>query len=306
MKPRRQIQDQQAAPRKRAKTGGSVFALRADTASDVKTSVLFHGFSPRTAKAAEARAAAKARNHRPLLFSPKGTARTPGQTKMYPKDFGPFTAYTSKGKTPRRVLSFNAPEVDSSFFSSDAYSAVKAIQDDIKVQTIHIDKSLLDETRSQGKRKRTQNQVMAARPSLHRQSSATQYTKATCLFEDHVRWEWLHLVAHMIAGQKTQDHKNLVSGTTHANTDMMLAEGELRRLSELFPEGFELSVHATLIPETHIAKEIAYTIKIGDLTLPFKFDAQTQLQSHYEFKHYIRTFIDTVIQKHQTTRKETL
>ncbi len=63
---------------------------------------------------------------------------------------------------------------------------------------------------------------------------------------ENVKFEWLHLVAHMIAGAMTQNKDNLVAATKHANTDMIFAENELALLLKRYPEGVKLEVTAIL------------------------------------------------------------
>lgn len=74
-------------------------------------------------------------------------------------------------------------------------------------------------------------------------------------------WEWLHLVAFSMGGIDSipQQAANLVVGTYHANTEMILYENAIKRLVE---EGGPLGVRvrARLILHSHVSDRIEYTV----------------------------------------------
>ncbi len=76
-------------------------------------------------------------------------------------------------------------------------------------------------------------------------------------------WEWLHLVAFSMGGIEgiPQQASNLVAGTYHANTEMMLYENAVKKLIEDYKEPLDVSIKAHLIMHTHTSDRIVYTIR---------------------------------------------
>ncbi|EKD72049.1 MAG: hypothetical protein ACD_46C00023G0003 [uncultured bacterium] len=192
----------------------------------------------------------------------------------------------------------NQLDSENNFFHSDVYLAIKKTQDQCKQQSTRITQKNLENTKKENKKHgstRSQNKEMAETGFSPALASATQYAAATQVFS-HVRWEWLHLIAHAIEGSKTQQAGNLVAGTTHANTDMIFIEREMQYLASHYPQGFSLEIKANLIPSTHIATTIEYTIKTDDFTIPFTFNAQATNQPHILYKDYIHSLIKALIE----------
>jgi len=76
-------------------------------------------------------------------------------------------------------------------------------------------------------------------------------------------WEWLHLVAFSMGGigNVPQQAQNLVAGTYHSNTEMMLYENSMKKLIDETGESLWIKVSAHLIMHTHVADQINYVIE---------------------------------------------
>jgi hypothetical protein len=79
-------------------------------------------------------------------------------------------------------------------------------------------------------------------------------------------WEWLHLVAFSMGGisHAPQQADNLVAGTSHANTEMMLYENAIKRLVEETKTHLWVGVTAKLGCYSHLATKITYTVTRKD------------------------------------------
>ncbi|MBI2785357.1 MAG: hypothetical protein HYX60_03220 [Legionella longbeachae] len=190
---------------------------------------------------------------------------------------------------------------DSLFFKSSPYEAIQSKKVPKKYQTIDISTKLLNASkqkikRNNNQRQISQNKVMVNTGVKESKGSATQYVKATQLFDPHTKQEWLHLVAHRILATAAQHVDNLVSGTPHANTEMMMVEDCLEYLSKAYPEGFKLTVEADLIEQTHIAHSIQFTIETEDFILPFSFNAQQSLIPNFQDVLYVRSVIESLLE----------
>ncbi len=193
---------------------------------------------------------------------------------------------------------------ENAFYVSPQYQAIKRALEVVKFQQVIVTPSLLEESNKEhqkrGKRRAlTQHQVMVGEGISERQGSATDYAAATQLFSDTVKWEWLHLVAHMILDKQSQQPENLVVGTAHANTNMLFIESEIAYLAKTYPDGFTLKVRASLIEGTQIAKQIEYQIETPDFTLPLVFDAQTPEQPHLSSREYIHLIVKALVEAHK-------
>lgn len=182
---------------------------------------------------------------------------------------------------------------DSPFFKTAEYKGVVAPDDSIKTMEILITPELLEKTaaeraRHHGRRKISQNKIAGW--------SATKYVHATEEAPKNSLWEWLHLIAHSILGDKAQTIKNLVAGSHASNTKMLFVECEIKTLSKQFPEGFTLEVAAEMVPETQIAKTIRYTIKNKDFMMPFVFPAQDFMRPHIVHRDYIHLLVQAFIE----------
>jgi hypothetical protein len=86
--------------------------------------------------------------------------------------------------------------------------------------------------------------------------------------------EWNHLIAHRIMANDAQVPENLVAGTKHANTNMLLViEQHLTKEFVLQNEPVTLDVTAWVKPGTDCARTIDYAVKLKEMpVLLFKFD----------------------------------
>lgn len=179
-----------------------------------------------------------------------------------------------------------------SFWDSEECKKIDKISQNFKKQIAFITEDSLkkvkkEKEKNEGKRLQSQERVTGV--------SANKYIRATKLFDNEMKWEWLHLVAHMMQGEASQNVKNLVGGNYHANTNMIPVESLIPYLAKQYPSGFKLEIWADLIPGTHIAKTIKYLIKTDDFTLPFEFDAQAVNKPHASLQPYVDGFVKSVV-----------
>ena len=198
---------------------------------------------------------------------------------------------------------------DSEFYSDEPYDSIVEPESNKKFQQAKITHEKLEKRREEDlknnfKRSISQNKIMVKEDVPERKGSATDYTHSTTLFDKNIRWEWLHLVAHSIAGKASQNSDNLVAGTAFANTEMMFAESTFNYLSRVYPKGFTLSVKATLIPETHIATAIYYTIKTPDFEIPLQFNTQTPNRPHINFQGYFNYLVEELVRHTYQAKKD--
>ncbi|MCE3232212.1 MAG: hypothetical protein K0R98_469 [Rickettsiaceae bacterium] len=133
------------------------------------------------------------------------------------------------------------------------------------------------------KRKDSQNKVAGA-------SANVTAFEAEQKAYDGEKWEWLHLIAFRFLGQEAQKLDNLVAGTKHANTAMLvLAEQHIEELS-LINGSLDLQVTAMVDPENNIADSIEYKIMIkGKPNIILDFNAReirvpSKLDGDYSIK----------------------
>lgn len=189
-------------------------------------------------------------------------------------------------------------DLNNPFFNSSQYQAIKKIHDTYKLQDITIDEKLLQKTARENAKNtkgRSQNKELVEAGVNPKEGSATQYAQETKLFDGALKWEWLHMIAHMILGSHSQTVDNLCAGTNHSNTEMLIAEGEIHKLAKKYPEGFRLVVKAHLIPETHLASQFDYQIITKGFTIPLTFNSQTPNKPHSSYKDYYHTFVKKLI-----------
>jgi hypothetical protein len=257
-----------------------------------------------------------ARTYRPvhqiIEFSKNGspiTVITPGKSQLERKNRMRSCSFFNN---VRREIKFDTIETQtiidpsSGFFASEAYKNIKEIHDTVKLQDVTVTCALLNKTRRNhhmnGKQRVTsQHKKMVRDDVSEKLGSARTYTVATELFSETLKWEWLHLVAYMILGPESQDADNLVSGTNHANSMMMLAENEMEYLAKHYPKGFQLSIRANLIPNTHIATTIEYSIKTKDFELPMEFSAQNPNQPHADYQIYVHSVFKAFVETAKNT-----
>lgn len=237
------------------------------------------------------------------------TVKTPGGSRYTLKQkMGPLAFYgeedadqSNENDNPQTTTSPAELTFSDEFIESAAYQAIKEIRDDAKHRIFSVTQESLSQTQrafadAGYKRHISQNRVMASSSSSSQDASATRYATAGELYNGTVRWEWLHLVAHAIEGPESQTDSNLVAGTMHANTNMMFVEGTMNYLSRMYPEGFTLNIRADLMPGSHIATKITYTIETKDFSLAFDFDAQTTTKPHTNVGEALRIFIPEYIE----------
>lgn len=198
---------------------------------------------------------------------------------------------------------------ESDFYDSASYAAIRTVHDIIKKQEAIITRELLKQTKKENAKifgERLQNPVMVEEGVAASKGSANKYADATKLFSLSIpmKWEWLHLVAHFIWGEDSQNHENLVAGTKASNADMDSVETQLKFLAKEYPQGFDLVVEADLIEDTHIGINIRYFIKTKDFTLPFEFNTQTPNKPHVSQPDYVRKFVKTLVENCKDKSKQ--
>lgn len=302
----------------------NVLAMRTDTATmteaqtPVKTSVLIDSslfsenkFALDTAHAQFTQQLATIPSYRPvsaiIQFSALGSPLqiiTPAKKSVLKRTvkIGPMSHFSSDSRhhpEPTAAQQTELPDRDR-FTQSPECQALQTILSDYKLQTTTITPESLESTReahikSGRRRPISQQAALAKSKKSGKAASAATHANATDLFSGTMRWEWLHLIAYMILGHASQTASNLVGGTDYANTNMMFIEAEMRYLAEKYPDGFQLQVKANLIPGTHIATQIEYTITTNDFTLPLTFDAQHSVKPHISLRDYMHTLITTLV-----------
>lgn len=215
---------------------------------------------------------------------------------------GVLSLFSNDAKAKPIVDNFTINKIkdESEFYSDEPYDCIIEAESNKKIQQAKITHQKLEKRRAEDlknnfKRSISQNKLMAKDGTPERKGSATDYVHSTELFDKNFRWEWLHLVAHMIHGEESQNPDNLVAGTAFSNTEMMFAEATLNYLARVYPKGFSLSVKATLIPHTHIATAIYYTIKTPDFEIPLQFNTQTTNRPHINFQGYMNYLVEELV-----------
>lgn len=286
----------------------------------LKTSVLIDSDKfPSNMRQAEANKLKQIHSHRPTAkianisrcHSPVAVL-TPKGTKLYrAARFGSLSLFSNKYESDPIVdiNPKNSIEKKSDFFSSEPYESITTADKIEKIQTTTITHEKLEKRRKEDKddnfrRYISQNKVMANPGVDAKKTGATNYVYATHLFENNIRWEWLHLVAHMISGASSQNSNNLVAGSAYSNTEMMFAEANLNYLARVYPNGFDLTVRATLIPSTHIATAIYYIIKTSDFELTFEFNTQTRNKPHINYHKYFAFISEELVRCSQLSSEK--
>lgn len=186
------------------------------------------------------------------------------------------------------------------FQRSQAGQALQEISQSYKFESVTFSNELILKTRKEkaknnNKRVKSQNAVVANTGVNAKEASATKYAEATQLFNIPIAWEHTHLVAYSILGPLSQNVDNLVVATNHANTNMMFIESRIPELAKEWT--LQLEVKAHLIPGTHIATKIEYSISgVHNTTkdtwsLPLVFDAQTPNKPHISYGDYMKKII---------------
>ncbi|MGE3919564.1 MAG: hypothetical protein AB7F64_01235 [Gammaproteobacteria bacterium] len=248
--------------------------------------------------------------HRPLIPDPASLspsrppsyrlATTPGGTKLRRvHSAGPLAVYSDRKITS--PLKPNTP----SFYTVDDSAVLPAPTSGRKYQefklTQEIYKTICEQRQSKKSRRRSQSTVMG-KSGKKKEASANK--EAELLGLEHQRnFEWLHLIAHFMRGMESQVPENLVGGTDAANTSMMFIEEQIPKLLATFSDGVIIKVAADLLPETHFASTIYYSIEIiqptGD-SIPFKtfiFNALTTAKPSIVAKSYTEVYFSALMKK---------
>lgn len=177
-----------------------------------------------------------------------------------------------------------------------------------KTQATTITQKSLEQTKRENKSRSkrrvcSQNKAVAAPNIKESEASASKYAKFIEISREQVSWEWLHLIAHQILGEESQTAENLVAGTNHANTEMLLIiEQHIKLIADAYPDGFELSTKAELISKNvQLSNRIHYTIITPDFKLPLIFNARTENKPHTDYGQYFKVFIETLL-KHANAK----
>lgn len=186
------------------------------------------------------------------------------------------------------------------FQNSAERHTIQEIHTRYKQQTAFVDEAQLQATRQENARHHfvrqvSQNQVMAAEGVAAKHAGATSYAQKH-FYQVNLRWEWFHLVAHMILGEMAQRSDNLAAGTVQDNTLLLLPEGQIPYLARIYPEGFKLNIIVELIPGTHLAKHIDYWMITPDFPLRFAFEAQQTIDVFASYEKLIQGFVQTMVE----------
>jgi hypothetical protein len=239
-------------------------------------------------------------NHSPIkITTPRKNTKLPRIAKI-----GPLSFYSNDPKSiPIDVLIMQEKVEDKKGFKKSKIQKKITTRSKppkkSKTQDINITKKSLKKTakeikKANGKRSKSQNAVMGG--------GATAYVESTGVERDtNDRREWSHLCAHRFRGKASQNSKNLIATTNHANTNMMFVEDQVPSLVHAAKDGVKLSVEAPVIKGTHIAKDdIQYTLTVKninklDLVLPFSFHTQTPNKPLASQGDYLKNFTETSI-----------
>lgn len=237
-----------------------------------------------------------------LFRSPKEVV-TPNGTKLkkttvYRPYFYFFT--DDKDAIPVDDQVIHQKVTNAAYFNSPTYRQIKAFTQNIKTQSVLITPQLLKKSEKEYadnhyQRVTDQNSQMA-KDGKSNHASATANAIEAGFYLQNIPWEWLHLVAYMILASLSQHEGNLVGGTSHANTGMMFAEGEIEFLSKHYPDGFNLKVSANMVENTQHASSIHFDIITKNLTLPFIFNAQDPNKPHIDYQEYIHNMVTLLVE----------
>lgn len=189
---------------------------------------------------------------------------------------------------------------DHTFYDSDAYQQIEKYFQAVKQQEVTLRKNSYGKKAINLFSQQGQQAVMRGK--------AEDYAAAAGLVVEGVEWEWLHEVGKLFARfldkpqwtatSGLQSVDNLIAGTTHANTEMLLAENVIKKLLiSKYPQGFTLRVKANLMKKKedgqttkeylHMGTYLEYDIITPDFTLSKIFNLQTMNQPHYDYQRYV-------------------
>jgi len=248
----------------------------------------------------------------------KTTASTPNGTRMKKRiDFSSVAFFSEQRETlaqqppSQPIVKKEDAELDA-FIQSDVFKLIADVKSNTKQVSHTISQSELEKITAKYKennyrRETSQSAVVVKDKYKGKQVRAADYAEQ--VFEPtvlcdikNIKWEWLHLVAYCLLGEKSQTVDNLICGLKSGNTAMMLVENEMQFLAEHYPDGFELVVTASLIPGTHAANKIEYKITTPDFTLPFNFDTLNPANPHVHFREYMRAFLRALVETCKESR----
>jgi len=230
------------------------------------------------------------------------SVETPGGTQLpLMLRLGPFDVF-AEGATPEPKRKARRFDVGPAAVASTAEALVTPPPGAKKEAVIHLTSDLLaaihenaQQQKATGKKAhRDQNAVMHRAGKSKKLASMTGIAEALGIGDKDERFEWLHLVPHALLLDKAQKAELLVGGPAVLNTLQIPVENYLPILAEFFPGISRLRVSSKLIPGTHVAETIDYTIEITPanglppIILPFKFDAQLRKPP----SRRIRTIVD--------------
>lgn len=223
-------------------------------------------------------------------------AETPGGSVLHRKSRLGILSFLSNQPSDSLIdLQLQESIINKEFYNSPQYKAITEVVDHYKKQSTVV-KSESRTKHVAETYKKNNKTIMGVAATEYVQSTRSSEENIK-LFNDHIKCEWLHLVARMFDPLLGQDSGDIVAGTYHANTEMVLVEQQMKFLASKYPEGVLLEVFADLIPDTHIAKKIHFKVTTKDFSLPFEFNAQTTIQPHITYQSYIRNLFEELVKQ---------
>ncbi len=211
------------------------------------------------------------------------------KTPMYAYSKYGFLTFMTNKEIPSHTR-ITAEKVDASFLASDAFKSAPKVTESKKKQSFVVRSN----THHSKKLRTSQNAYMG-------DNSATDYVRATKLCFDLEEKEnkenikpdeWNHLRAHDFGGGQKD---NLVACSSRTNTGGMLTDQMIRNLANPFKK-IEVDVEAPLIPETHVAKYIEYTIRHESFSLSARLE-NTPVTPHIIEKEYFSCFRKALVEE---------
>lgn len=207
----------------------------------------------------------------------------------------------------KRTVKANIPQTTAaSFKKSKPYKNIRKPTSQTKEVSVKLTAASISKVKKQYKENayrregKSQQAVMSINTKARKpENNATNYVRAAGILPEDHKCEWLHCVAYSLIGKDSQAIDNLVAGSFHANTNMMMIEDSLGYLVKQYKNGVTLTVNVDLIPETHIARTIQYKIETPDETMIFDFDAQQNFKSHIVKHDYVKAYVQAKVEARQ-------
>jgi len=207
----------------------------------------------------------------------------------------------------KRTEKTNIPQTTApSFKKSKPYKNIKKPANKTKEISVKLTAASIGKVKKQYKENayrregKSQQAVMSINTKACKsENNATNYVRAAGILPEDHKCEWLHCVAYSLIGKDSQAIDNLVAGSFHANTNMMMIEDSLEYLVKQYKSGVTLTVNVDLIPETHIATTIQYKIETPNETMIFDFDAQQNFKSHIVKHDYVKAYVQAKVEAYQ-------